>query len=434
MKMWRTKAFRTLYFYLITAGFPSLLLSVLIGNSVVAIPAYLFGILLCFPLSLLPGHIGKRNLPLRVPVMVAAAIAIAVQSTIFASNLGLLFARGTGFGVLIGVLMLFCVRDACLEYPLWTGQYCATIGVVLYAIPAVSFLVTPTDDMLLNNFIWIMSIAFLAVTAFYLNGQNVRTGLATRKNANPPKSLSRGNRVLTIIFSAFAALVVFWGQLRDATVRFGKWLAIMFMKLVHWLANLFGAANTSGGGGEEQMNPGEALGLGTSEPSTFWLIMEKIMIVFTVVAFAVLVFFAGRVVFRLIRKLIRRLREYMAQFAQTAGEDYEDEQVDLFDLDDLREQTKERLQRVVKRFTQRAPKWESMSPSEKVRYCVRSLYGRAGYSNGELRSLTIREAAGKLPGTDFGEERLASLYEKARYSEIEPSEQETSELRKAVKP
>lgn len=429
----RSKAFRTLYFYLITAGLPTLMCSVLLGNARLGIIGYAVGILLAFPLSLLPGHIGKnRSVPLRFPYSLAVCILIIVLGAVCAIQTGVLHLRGAIAGAVAGVLMLFCVRDVCAEDPVWTGQHCATIGIVLYGVPGVAFMVLEQDPML-ENLTWILALVYLVVTAFTLNTSSVRTGLATRRNARPPQSLISGNRVLTVIFVCIGALVIFWGQLRDAAVRFGKWVGVCIMWLIHKLINLFGSSSSSGG--QDSTDTSQMFAeFGETTPSQFWLIMEKIMIVMAIILGIVLVCVAARVIFRLILKLVRVVRAYMTRFAQSAGEDYDEEQVDLFDLDDIREQTKERLQKAIRRFTERPPKWENMDVRERVRYCVRSLYARAGYSNGELRSLTIREAAPMLPPAGISEDELANLYEKARYSTEEPTAQEADDLRKAVKP
>ncbi|MDO4740829.1 MAG: hypothetical protein Q4A66_09205, partial [Eubacteriales bacterium] len=251
--------------------------------------------------------------------------------------------------------------------------------------------------------------------------------------ANPPKSLVIGNRIMTVVFACIAGLVIFWSQLQDAAGRFGKWVLLMILRFLYFIGQLL-SGEESQGGQQQQMDPTAMFAeFGETETSSFWAFLEKVAVVLAIVIGVVLVVLALRVVFRLILRGLRHLREYMARFAQVTGEDYEDEQIDLFDLDDLREQTKERLQKAMRRLTRRTKKWDDMDAREKVRFSVRQLYAKAGYTNGELNPLTIREAAPKLPSTPFGEERLADLYEKARYSQTEPTAQEAEELRKAVK-
>lgn len=429
----RTKAFRTLYFYLITAGLPSMICSRLIGSAPTGILCYAAGLLMAFPLSLLPGHIGKTNAPLRFVWSIAVCILYTALSTLYCLNNSLFFLRGAAFGLIIGVLMLFSIRDACAQEPVWTGSNCATIGLVLYAIPGFALMFIE-QELLMQRFIWIFALIFLCVTAFTLSGMNMRSGMATRRNARPPKSLVSGNRVLTLIFTGIALLVIFWANLRDAVVHFGKWIMRMILYILYKLTNLFGSNSSSGGA--EDPDPSQMFaGFGEAEPSQFWLIMEKVFVVVAILVGVGLVCLALRVLFRLILRLARMLRAYITRFAQISGEDYQDEQVDLFDLDDLRVQAKERLQKTVEHFRRpAAKKWNEMTVRERVRYCVRALYERSGYNGGELRSLTIREAMEKLPETPMQGEKIAELYEKARYSATEPDIEEADALRKAVKP
>lgn len=426
------KLFRTVYFYLMTAGLPVLLIHLALETEARSAIFYAIAIALSFPLSLLPGRI-KDKVPLRFPMTIIAAVLIAVGMTGYAASEGLFFLRGTFSGVIMGLLMLFGMREATLEHPQWTGQHGASIGLILYMIAGAATAAL-LEAPLLKNLFWIEAIVFLAVAAFYLNTENMLTGLATRKNARPPKSLVTGNRVMTIIFAVIAALVIFWSQLQDAVGRFGLWFTRMIVILIYQIGKLLSGEDSGGGGAEQAQNPAEMFSdFEQTEPSTFWLIMEKVLVVVAIIVGIVLIVLALRVIIRLLIRAYRYLQAYMARFAEVTGEDYEDEQEDLFDLDDLREQTKERLQKAVRRLTQKTKKWDDMDTREKVRFSVRQLYARSGYTSAEMRPLTIREAVSKLPKTGLSEDELSALYEKARYSEIEPTEQEANTLRKAVK-
>ncbi|MBQ3223606.1 MAG: hypothetical protein IJB41_08340 [Clostridia bacterium] len=433
MRIVGRKAFRVVYFYLMTAGLPVLLMHLAMENERLCALAYLCAILLAFPISLLPGKIAKEKIPLRMPVAFAAAGAVIAAAIAFAVHNELFFLRGIFAGIIMALLMIFAVREAALEYGQWTSTQGASIGLVLYLFAGAAT-ASLVEAPLLRELFWIEAVVFLLCTAFYLNTDNMLIGHATRKNARPPKSLVTGNRILTLIFIGIGALVIFQGQLREAAGRFTKWVTLMVLRFVYWIASMLGGGGGSGEGKQEQMDPAQMFeDFGVTEPSAFWVFMEKVFVVVAIVVGIALVVLALVVVTRLLIRAFRFLRAYMARFMEVSGEDYVDEQVDLFDLDDLKEQTKERLQQAVRRFTRRSKKWDDMDTREKVRFSVRQLYSRSGYANGELRSLTIREAADKLPKTDMGEEKLSALYEKARYSQTEPTEQEANELRKAVR-
>lgn len=433
MNMIKQKAFRVFYFYLVTAGLPVMFMNLALENAKMAPVMYAIMIALAFPLSLLPGRVGK-GFPLRITITAAVALSVVIGMFFVSQKIGMFFIRGMLSGIIAGVLMLFCVREACLDVPVWTGMHGPSVGLILYIIPG--FVYTYADEPFLKNLMWIETLVFLGVTAFYMNTDNMRTGLSARSSTSrPPRSLVTGNRILTGIFAGIALLVIFWGNLREAATAFGKWCIWWAMKIVYHILSLLDSSRGSEGGQQQQADPSQMFaGFEETEPSSFWVFMEKVLVVVAIIVGILLVLLALRTLFRLIVKMVRFLREYMAKFAQNASEDYVDEQEDLFDLDDIREQTKERLRNAVKRFTQRPKKWEEMDTRERVRFCVRSLYGKSGYYNGELRSLTIREAVSKLPKTDLGEEQLSALYEKARYSEESPTEQEAASLRKAVRP
>lgn len=431
--MFGRKLYRTVYFYLMTAGLPVLLIHLALENDRLSVIVYAAAMFLALPLSILPGKLFGK-VPFRVPVSFLTSAAVLVGTVFIAIAEGIFFLRGAFAGGIMAILLLFSMRDATLDYPQWTGTHGMSIGLILYLIAgaaAASLIEAP----LLREVFWIEGLIFLGFSAYYLNNDNMLTGLATRKNAKPPKSLVTGNRILTVIFAAIAALVIFWSRLQDAAGRFALWFTQTVLILLYKLATLLSGDQGSSGGGGEQQNPAETFSdFGETEPSTFWVIMEKVLVVVAVVVGLALLFLFLRTLFRLILRVVRYLRDYWARFAAETGEDYEDEQIDLFDLDDLKEQTKQRLVKAVRKFTTRQKKWEDMDLRERVRFCIRQLYNRAGYSNGELKALTIREAVPMLPKVDMTGDELASLYEKARYSEEDPSEQEAAKLRKAVKP
>lgn len=429
----RTKAFRVAYFLLVTSGLPMLIGFLLLDKAPDAAAIYAAAIALVFPLSLLPGRVGKkRSYPLRFPATMAFALITVLFTTFWAARLELFFVRGMVYGAVVGALSLFALREACLEYPTWTGSQGATIGIVLYLIPGVVLTYMPSP--FLKTLLWILAIVFLAISGFYLNSQNLLTGLATRTNAHPPRSLIKGNRVLLIIFAAIVSVVIFFDKLRAALTAAGQWCIQMVIYVTVWLTNLLnpGGGTPGGGGGDGGM--GDMLsGLGEAESSPFWLMAEKVMIVVAIVIGIGCAIFALYYIGKLLKKLYLYLRACFERFAQVASEEYTDEQEDLFDLDDIREKAKNRIRDAIKRFTDRPKRWEDMDTRERVRFCVRSLYKKAGDSISNLPAMTIREAAPVLPGAK-DPNAMADLYERARYGAEPPAESEAEDLRKAVKP
>jgi len=88
--------------------------------------------------------------------------------------------------------------------------------------------------------------------------------------------------------------------------------------------------------------------------------------------------------------------------------------------------------RRLKKLTEREKKWEQMNPREKIRFLVRGMYKKAGEQAG-LSSLTIHEVAPQLPRGGASAAQVAQLYDQARYSPLDPTEQQADQLRKDVK-
>ncbi len=425
----KRKALRSFHFLLLTAGAGAFLCHLLLANTVNACVLYISAMLCAFPLSLIPGTISKkRTYPLRVPVTGAVGIGFIIASYLFFGN-GLFFIRPLLAGLICGVMIFFSVRESCLEYPSWLGQQSAVIGSVLYLVPGV--ILTFEGDPFLKSFEWIGAIVFFVFSALFLNDISMKTGLATRLNAKPPRSLKRGNRLLTIIFILIASCVVFWNQLRQGTTTAARWLLQKAIEFILWISSFFPSGTSSGGG--SQSDPGEMMaGFGESVESPFWKALEKVAIGAAIIIGAalivLLVYFSGKYV----RKLWRRLLAYMRDFNKAAGDDYTDEQVDLFDFDDLRQQAGERIRKAIRKLTVREKKWEDMTAREKVRYCVRLLYKRSGEKD-MLRSYTISEAAPHITHGKIADRDLTDLYNAARYSDEDIEPQKAEALRKAVK-
>ena len=429
----RTKAFRTGYFYLTTAGLPMLASTLAINDVHLSAIAYAAAIALAFPVSLLPGHIGsKRYVPLRLTVAVLLAAAMAAAGTLFALHDGQFFLRGTFWGMLCGVLFFFAVREACAELPMWTGIHGCVIGIVGYIAPGV--ILTFLDMPALKTWIWALSLAFLGVTAFAMNHQNMLTGLSTRTNARPPLRLVHGNRALTIIFALIAIVVVFFGQLRELCTRAANWVIWAVLYVLAWIASLSGGGDSTGAGGEGGDQSSMLAGLGQGEASPFWLAAEKVMVVLAVIIGIALALYALYYIGKLLVRLARHIAAYLRRFAEEAGADYVDETEDLFDFDDLKQNVQERFSRAIRRFTERPKKWDDMTVRERVRFCVKALYKRAGDSIPGVTSLTVREAAPRLVREGMDAQAVAELYERARYSEDEIAPDEAESLKKAVRP
>lgn len=426
----KTKALRVLHFLLMTAGAGYYVCYLFLDDPRHAVLLYTAAMLLAFPLSSLPGALGKvRAYPLRVPAGVVTGLLLTA-GTYFVFGSDLMFIRPILAGLISAVMMMFAVREACLEYPSWLGQQSAIIGTILYIIPGI--ILAFSDEPFLRIAEAAGALAFLVVSALFLNNLSLLSGLATRRNANPPKSLERGNRLLTVILIAVGACVIFWSNLKNAVSTAAGWLTGKIIIFVLWLMSLFGN-NSSSVGGESSGDAGD-MGAMFSDgaESQFWKAMEKLAVVCAIIIGIVIVIFIMRYLFRALRKLWRRLMAYMQEFAKNAGDDYTDEMTDLLDLEELRQKTGERIKKALEKITKREKKWDSMDARERVRYCVRMMYRRAGNTE-KMKALTITESADLLTHDGVTNTELIDIYDKARYSDKEIGMSEAEALRKTVK-
>ncbi|MDO4740303.1 MAG: hypothetical protein Q4A66_06515, partial [Eubacteriales bacterium] len=172
MRVFLRKVFRVVYFYLMTAGLPVLLMHLALENERLSAALYAGALLLALPLSLLPGKVLRGRLPLRFPRAALLGVLIIAGTTAFAVQNSFFFLRGTLAGAIMALMMLFSMREATLEFPLWTGQHGASIGLVLYLFGAgVTGSLVPAP--FLNGLFWGESLLFLLCTAFYLNADNM---------------------------------------------------------------------------------------------------------------------------------------------------------------------------------------------------------------------------------------------------------------------
>lgn len=153
-----------------------------------------------------------------------------------------------------------------------------------------------------------------------------------------------------------------------------------------------------------------------AEPSAFLLAVEQVLKVLTLVALVVLAVLAARFLYRRLKVLVRKLLDHLSRFAAAAGEDYVDE------ITDTRDEEGVERQSLRGRFRQRM-RWNggNLSPRERIRY----RYQRLQYRHPEWRgSQTAREA---ISGD------AAGLYERARYSDHEISEEDARAFEEGVR-
>lgn len=153
-----------------------------------------------------------------------------------------------------------------------------------------------------------------------------------------------------------------------------------------------------------------------SEPSAFMVALEWVMMGLAVALLAVMLALACRFLYRRLRVLLRNLLDRLIRFAAAAGEDYVDEITDTRDGEGIARLSLRR--RVGQRLA-----WQHgyLPPRERIRYRYRHLKRKhpEWYA-----SVTAREA---IPGD------AAGLYERARYSDHEITEEDARAFEDGVR-
>ncbi len=405
-KVWLQKSIAALQLFL--AAIPVVLLvfhSTLplgIGWVLIPLSAYVLGVL-CF---LVPGK--KRG-----PISVIVAALYTGISMLLLLQAGYQILAVLPCAVLLFVLPLSYARAAYAEWPLglWIAGMAAHI--------VVHYLATRPSYLILSVPLRVCTAVYALLFLWTANRQQLQRGM--HDDARPPQSMRGTNGML--VTALFGVALV--GACIEPLIKAigAAWDVLMrgIARVVGWLLSLFApteiAVQQSEGVQEEMMALAEE-----TEPSRLLQILEQIMIIITAVLVAVVllwvIFFLAKRAYRLIKKLLERLRAYMG----AAGDDYIDQAESTLDAQSMGREARRRLHRLVARPVLR-PGWRQMDGRARVRYLFSRYRGRHAAITD---AMTAREAMQDTP--DF-----AALYERARYSDHPILEEEAEKARDVLK-
>ena len=248
------------------------------------------------------------------------------------------------------------------------------------------------------SFLVFVALALLSMNRHTLNGAAVRRHKASTK-------VRRNNGILVMAFFALVTLIVATPAILETLWSFILWIIARIIELI---ALFQGGSETPTAPTESVVptQPGD-MGLG-GEVTLFAEVMKKIFLVVAQIGFVI--FVLGFAVFLLLkaRRVVRTLKKLMEKWNRilaASTEDYEEEITDIRDNDSVK-RTRTRGKRVSAAAERKLP------PRERIRF----RYGRLLRKHAEWAdSNTARE---NLPHAS------AELYEKARYSKSELTEQE----------
>ena len=265
---------------------------------------------------------------------------------------------------------------------------------------------------LVNGGVTVAFLTFALLTLLSMNRNTLNNAMVRRHKASV--NVRRKNRTMLLLFFLIVTFIVATPAILETIWSFVLWILDMIRDLIALLR-----------GEQEPIVPGDPIppdgsGMGDlgGETTLFAEIMQKIFRVVSNIFFAVsipvlLVAFAGKIR-QWLRKL-KKLAEKMNHFLEASSEDYVDEVTDIRDRE------------TVKRMRSFGNGWLSpanerkLPPGQRIRY----RYGRLLRKHPEwAESHTARE---KLP------EETASLYEKARYSHADLTEEDAKQFASSSK-
>lgn len=262
------------------------------------------------------------------------------------------------------------------------------------------------DELLIAGFI-----CFGALMLLYLN--RISLNLAVNGKQAVPASMRRKNMLLTFALLGVTLLIAALPAVARAVGRVWQWFKMLLIAVIQWLYSLFPEDSVTG---TESGGRGGFPAVEASEPSILAVILEKIMVVVVMTAVAVLAVFALRILWRKIRVLLRRLWAQLNAYLASSTEDYEDEIADTRE-DGAAERSARRSRR---RMPRRRVNEGALKPAERIRYRYLMAWMRHPEWTPER---TARENLS---------EGAAQLYERARYSDHEISQQEAEEFAKMM--
>ncbi|HPJ01700.1 MAG TPA: hypothetical protein PKU80_02540 [Candidatus Limiplasma sp.] len=238
--------------------------------------------------------------------------------------------------------------------------------------------------------------------------------------------LIRQNRRLLMVFCLLTLLLANLKAVGTA-VRTGiGWIITNVSAALLWLTSLFSQTTEEGAAAPGGENP-FAVFYKDTEPSLLSQILEIVIIAVGILIAAVLLFFACKVLYRLLRRASQALMDRLRLFGQRISADYEDQTETLFAWGEIQKTAAKRMRRIRNRLLPTS--WEALSPDQRVRRVYRTLLHRASAANPALTAQEMLKS-GALGLPSDAAMPAAALYDRARYSTHPISAQEADDLRK----
>ena len=268
---------------------------------------------------------------------------------------------------------------------------------------------------------------YLFLFLMTLNRQGIRE--STHGERKPPALMRRRNQVLVTLLFIPALAAACWGALgqlvENAWEAFKRWIGAA----IEWLANIFRTKPVPLGEIPKEASPQSMLPMGgKGDGEGMSPALEIFLISVAALTVLVLLIVLGRILFKKLRSLIRRLMEMLRRYTDASNEDYVDEAESTLDIDERKRIFKDKLQRAFS-HTRPVP-WQQLDGRGRMR----RLYQQFLMRRPEAVGLTAREAVKKEKSlTQEYSKAFYQLYEKARYSDHPIDAGEADAIRKEIK-
>ncbi len=406
--------------------------AIILGGPAFAMPL-LFLSIVCAALGLAIGlaldrrrWIGLFALPLAYMMIFALPLQSANEALVGIPATALPY-----FMLLPGVFMyMWCLRLAPLPLTrIFSAKRYFGGVIVAIVVYVVSFLTLNAPLLRLVE----LTTPFLLLFALFVANYGGVVNAARKRNASVPRGILGGNQVLIGGFSVIALLVLFWSQLRDLVAIGAQYVLAAIMWLILKLSELQGGGGGGGGGDGGSMLPD----FGPADPTPVWLeVFTRILMVIALVAVIIVgAGFVGYVLFRLVRGLYRIIRKMIDNYNESLAAGYVDERSSILHIDETAREWGDAVRRAIARLTTRPPKWDAMTPSERIRFCYKVLLTRrTKQGDSSAFVATPRELIARTIADPAEADAFVEGYERARYAEqdiaAEPAEAAKAALAK----
>ena len=398
------------------------------------------------PLFLLPGAVLLPDYP-------AAALLLPIPAALLPAAAGLFAGKRRRAAFLLAILLeaLLCAGVLLPLHTLSVLLFLPCLALMLLMMPATArapYLEWPATPMAygvalhlagqavkgqgafsaMGGTLSLFFSAYLLLCLFASNRFALMDG--AKSDQAPPAKLLQKNRLLLIFISLAALSAANIKALQTAALFVWDFIKRALATIIVWLSMLLPQLAPAG----NQSAPQEGLDLGmlgeAQEPSAFSLFMEKVLAVLAVVVVGLLLLVGLYLLMRQIRKALKKILAGLRAYSRSIGEGYVDSTESLFDWGEVGRAAKGRWESFQKRH-KKLPAWDSLSPGDRVRRVYALLIRRLRHAD---PSLTAREAlvGGALELAETEAQKMAALYEQARYSDHPVSPEEAEAMRKSA--